>query len=216
MITKRKSLSTLLVIAILVVAFSSSLGNVSAHTPRYIDLKYYDEENVLSVYVTHGVSDSTYHYVDRITIEVLALPASMVEEFTTDEKWLLKSPDQELEESKFGKYWIQEADVYDDPRVHLEDATLVLEANYTEQVNHQINHYNYTDMDYPEWTLFIVTAYCNSGGSYTNALIVGHPWYDIEHSMLEAVVPTLICSVIVLTPLALWRISNKKKEGAKH
>ncbi len=215
MITKKNILCTL-VVSLIFVGIFANVGNASAHSPRYVDLKYYDDDNVLSVFVTHGVSDSTYHYVDRITIEALALPASMVEEFTTDEKWLLVSPDQELENEKFGLYWIQEADVYDDPRVDLNNATLVRDVSYTEQVNHQINHYNFTDMDHPEWTLLIVTAYCNSGGSYTNALIVGHPWYDIEHSMLEAVLPTLICSVIVLTPLALWRIFNKKREEVKH
>jgi hypothetical protein len=34
--------------------------------------------------------------------------------------------------------------------------------------------------------------------------------------MIEAVVPAVICSLIVLTPLALWRIFGKKPEEVKH
>ncbi|TFH30727.1 MAG: hypothetical protein E4G98_01495 [Promethearchaeota archaeon] len=74
-------------------------------------------------------------------------------------------------------------------------------------------------MDYPEWTLLIVTAYCHLGGSFTSAVLVGHPWYDIEHSMLEAVVPTIACAIVVMMPLALWRIfgkKQKKQEEVKH
>ena len=211
MTKKLKTVWALLISFIILAGISSSSINASAHDPRFIDIKYYEDDQVLSVYVTHGVSDSEYHYTERITIEFYELPESLIKNFTTNPDYLLVSDKPELEEKKFGKYAIQEADVFDAVDLNTLNSTLMIDEHYTSQKEDLINHYNYT-LECPEWTLIVVTAYCSLGGSYTHSLISGHPWYDIEHSMIEAVVPTLVCSVIVMTPLALWRIFGKKKE----
>jgi len=187
--------------------------NASAHDPRYIDLKYYEEDQILSVYIDHGVSNSSYHYINRVTIEFYELPQSLVDSFISD-------PDRRIESEgdihRFGEYKIQEADVFDHVDLKSMNGTLMMDVSYTSQPEDLIIHYNYS-IECPEWTLILVTAYCNLGGSFTQTLISGHPWYDPEHSMIEAVVPTLVCSVVVMTPLALWRIFGKKKEeDVKH
>ena len=211
MTKKLKAVWALLISFIILAGIGSSSINASAHDPRFIDIKYYEDDQVLSVYVTHGVSDSEYHYTERITIEFYELPESLIENFTTNPDYLLVSDDQELEEEKFGKYAIQEADVFDVVDLNTLNKTLMWDENFTSQQEDLINHYNFT-LECPEWTLIVVTAYCSLEGSYTHSLISGHPWYDIEHSMIEAVVPTLVCTVIVMAPLALWRIFGKKKE----
>ena len=210
--TNNKNLKWGLLISLtIIVSFTVGSINASAHDPRFIDIKYYEDEQVLSVYVTHGVSDSEYHYTERITIEFYELPESLIEVFTTNPDYLLVSDKQELEEKKFGKYAIQEADVFDVVDLNTLNKTLMWDENFTSQQEDLINHYNFT-LECPERTLIVVTAYCSLEGSYTHSLISGHPWYDIEHSMIEAVVPTLVCTVI----LALWRIFGKKKEEVKH
>ena len=210
--TNNKNLKWALLISLaLIVSFAFGSINASAHDPRFIDIKYYEDDQVLSVYVTHGVSDSEYHYTERITIEFYELPESLIENFTTNPDYLLVSNDQEEEEAKFGKYAIQEADVFDVIDLSELNSTLMIDEHYTSQEEDLINHYNFT-LECPEWILIVVTAYCSLEGSYTHSLISGHPWYDIEHSMIEAVVPTLVCTVVVMTPLALWRIFGKKKE----
>ena len=215
--TNNKNLKWALLISLaLIVSFAFGSINASAHDPRFIDIKYYEDDQVLSVYVTHGVSDSDYHYTERITIEFYELPEEMIENFTTNPDYLLVSNDQEEEEAKFGKYAIQEADVFDVIDLSELNSTLMIDEHYTSQEEDLINHYNFT-LECPEWILIVVTAYCSLEGSYTHSLISGHPWYDIEHSMIEAVVPTLVCTVVVMTPLALWRIfGKKKKEEVKH
>jgi len=215
--TNNKNLKWVLLISLaFIVSFAFGTINASAHDPRFIDIKYYEDDQVLSVYVTHGVSDSEHHYTERITIEFYELPESLIENFTTNPDYLLVSDDQEKEEEKFGKYAIQEADVFDVIDLNTLNSTLMINETYTSQKEDLINHYNYT-LECPEWTLIVVTAYCSLEGSYTYSLISGHPWYDIEHSMIEAVVPTLVCTIIVMTPLALWRIfGKKKKEEVKH
>ncbi len=203
----------LLIFMIISISFTYGTMNASAHDPRYIDLKYYEEDQILSVYIDHGVSNSSYHYINRVTIEFYELPQSLVDSFISD-------PDRRIESEgdihRFGEYKIQEADVFDHVDLKSMNGTLMMDVSYTSQPEDLIIHYNYS-IECPEWTLILVTAYCNLGGSFTQTLISGHPWYDPEHSMIEAVVPTLVCSVVVMTPLALWRIFGKKKEeDVKH
>ena len=212
---KNKKLRWALLISLSIIAsFTVGSINASAHDPRYIDLKYYDQDNILSVYITHGVSDSEYHYIDRVTIELYELPESLIEEFTTNPDYILVSKDPEDAKEKWGEYAIEEADVFEVIDIYSNN-TLHTDESYDHQEEDQINHYNYT-LDCPEWTLIVFTAYCSIGGNYTHSVIAGHPWFDIEHSMLEAVVPTLICSAVVLTPLALWRVFGKKPEEVTH
>ena len=203
----------LLIFMIISISFTYGTMNASAHDPRYIDLKYYEEDQILSVYIDHGVSNSSYHYINRVTIEFYELPQSLVDSFISD-------PDRRIESEgdihRFGEYKIREADVFDHVNLKSMNGTLMMDVSYTSQPEDLIIHYNYS-IECPEWTLILVTAYCNLGGSFTQTLISGHPWYDPEHSMIEAVVPTLVCSVVVMTPLALWRIFGKKKEeDVKH
>ena len=218
--TNNKNLKwSLLISLIFLVGFATGSINASAHDPRFIDMKYYAEDQILSVYTVHGVSDSEYHYIERVVIEFLELPESLIEKFTTDPAYLLEadsSDDQEAEVEIFGKYWIREADVFDVIDVSTLNRTLILDEHYTNQTNDLVSHYNYT-IDAAEWTLIVVTAYCSLGGSYTHSLISGHPWYDNEHHIIDMVVPTIVCSIIVMTPLALWKIfGKKKKEEVKH
>ncbi|MHA1522518.1 MAG: hypothetical protein ACTSRK_20305 [Promethearchaeota archaeon] len=218
--TNNKNVKWALFISLIfLVSFTTGSINVSAHDPRFIDMKYYAEDQILSVYIVHGVSDSEYHYIENVIVEFVELPESLIENFTTDPKYLLQasSPDdQEAEESIFGKYWIRAADVYDAVDVSTLNRTLMLDEHYTNQTNDLVSHYNYT-IEAPEWTLIVVTAVCSLGGSYKYSLISGHPWFDEEHHILDMIVPTIICSIIAMTPLAIWRIfGKKKKEEVKH
>jgi hypothetical protein len=211
MINNKKIRWVLFISLTIIASFTFGSIYASAHDPRYLDLKYYEDENTLSVYVTHGVSDRTYHYINRVTVEIYELPASLIEDFETDPKWILVSADQRLENEKFGPYWIEKGDVFDEVDLSVLNRTLEIDEQYDEQLEDQINHYNYT-MDYPEWTLMVVTAFCNIGGSFNNSFMVGHPWYDVEHHISEAIVPTIVCAIVIMSPLALWRIFGKKPE----
>ncbi|MHA1702079.1 MAG: hypothetical protein ACTSWK_07425 [Promethearchaeota archaeon] len=218
--TNNKNVKWALFISLIfLVGFTTGSINASAHDPRFIDMKYYPQDQILSVYIIHGVSDSEYHYIEKVTIEFIELPESLIENFTTDPDYLLEadsSADQEAEEGLFGKYWIREADVFDAVDVSTLNRTLMIEEHYTNQTNDLVSHFNYT-IEAPEWTLIVVTAVCSLGGSYTYSLISGHPWYDNEHHIIDMVVPTIVCSIIVMIPLALWRIfGKKKKEEVKH
>ncbi len=218
--TKNKNLKWALLISLTIItSFTVGSINASAHDPRFIDLKYYAEDQILSVYITHGVSDSEYHYTERVTVEFYELPEWLIENFTTNPDYLLiarDENDQEGEEYRFGIYKIEEADVFDAVNVSTLNSTLMLDNHYTSQEEDLINHFNYT-IECPEWTLIVVTAFCSLGGSYTHSLISGHPWYDIEHHISEAILPTVVLSIIVMTPLAIIRIFGKKeKEEVKH
>ena len=215
--TKKTIFCTMLISLTIIFGFISGIVNVSAHSPTYIDLKYYDQDEVLSVYITHGVSDFDYHYVDTVVIEFFELPESLIEHFTSDEHILVArdKADQEAEVKKFGMYAIEQADVFDEHPLYTLNGSVQFVYNYTSQETHQVFHHNYT-LVAPEWTLIVVTALCNLEGLYTQTLISGHPWYDIEHAITEAIPPTIILSIIVMTPLALWRIFGKKKEEVTH
>ena len=84
--TNIKNLKWVLLISLTIItSFTVGSINASAHDPRYIDIKYYPntdtpELSELSVYITHGVSDSDYHYTERILIEFYELPESIKQE----------------------------------------------------------------------------------------------------------------------------------------
>jgi hypothetical protein len=227
---KKTITCTMLISLTIIVGLSSGIMTVSAHSPRYIDLNYYAEEEVLSAYFTHGVSDSDSHYVFRVIVEFYELDEALLEAITSDDPenpYILKArdeADQEAENEKFGYYAIQQTDVFTEghtiklAKAHWlasHNSTIAATYNYTSQEEHQIFHHNYT-LDIPEWTLIAVTALCSNGGFYTKTLISGHPWYDIEHHITEAIVPTIICSIIVMTPLAIFRIFGEKKKEVTH
>ncbi|RLI64527.1 MAG: hypothetical protein DRO88_07045 [Promethearchaeia archaeon] len=209
----KKKIWVSLMFFIMIISFTTGVKNISAHDPRYIDLKYYEDDQVLSVYIVHGISNSSRHYINKVKIEFCQLPDSLIEEFTSD-------PSREIvgegEIERFGTIKIKEEDVFDVIDLNEMNKTLKLEVNYTSQAEDLIIHYNYT-IECPEWTLVVVTAYCNMNGSFTQTLISGHPWYDPEHHIIEAVVPTLVCSVIVMIPLVIRRtIARKRQKGVKH
>ena len=225
--TNNKNLKWALLISLTIIT-SFTVGSIfaSAHDPRYIDIKYYPnadtpELSELSIYITHGVSDSDYHFTERVLVEFYELPEWLIEEWTTNPDYELiarDENDQAGEENRFGIYKIEEADLYgrDDIDVTALNHTLVINDLHTNQDEDLINHYVY-EMDIPEWTLIVVTALCSLGGSYTYSLISGHPWYDIEHHITEAIPPTIMLSIIVLTPLVILRIFGKKEKGeVKH
>ena len=157
-------------------SFTFGSINASAHDPRFIDMKYYEEDQILSVYIVHGVSDSEYHYVGRVIIEFLELPESLIEEFTTNPDYKLVADskgDQEAEEELFGPLAITEADVFDVVDLSTLNSTIMIDEEYTNQTNDLVTHHNYS-IECPEWTFIVVTAYCNLGGVYTHSLISGH------------------------------------------
>ncbi|MHA1737862.1 MAG: hypothetical protein ACTSWD_04695, partial [Candidatus Heimdallarchaeota archaeon] len=218
----------LLISLTIITSFTVGSINASAHDPRYIDIKYYPntdspELSELSVYITHGVSDSDYHYTERILIEFYELPEWLIEEYTSGEYDLVARDenDQAGEEYRFGIYAIQEADFYgrDDLNISTLNKSLLvdeIEDIHTNQDEDLINHYVY-ELEIPEWTLIVITAFCSIGGAYTYSLITGHPWFDIEHHISEAILPTVILSILVCTPLAIVKIfGKKKKEEVKH
>ena len=226
---KKTLLCTMLISLTIITGLSSGIVNGSAHSPRYIDLKYYagegEAEGVLSAYFTHGVSDNTSHYVYRVIVEFYELPEALLEEIQSDDPenpYILRArdeADQEAENAKFGYYAIRKADVFEGHNAKQARAdwlashngTVKFVYNYTNQPEHQVFHHNYT-MYAPEWTLIAVTALCIDGGFFTKTHISGHPWYDIEHHISEAFVPTIVCSIIVMTPLAILRKFGKKEE----
>jgi len=216
MTNNRKTVWTLLICFTIVAGISFSSINASAHAPNFVDMKYYAQDEILSVYITHGVSDYDYHYVDTVIIDFYELPESLIDDFKENNVLEARDPgDQEVEESIFSKIAIQEADVFDVFSLEDNIPTNTTIYNYDSQATHQVFHNNYS-IYIPEWTLIVVTAVCRLEGNYSVALVSGHPWYDPEHSILEAAVPTVIMSIIVMTPLALLRIFGKKPEEVKH
>jgi len=54
----------------LIIGITSTAQNVKAHRPILVDAWYYLEDEYLSVTFTHGVSDTEYHYVEKVEIKV--------------------------------------------------------------------------------------------------------------------------------------------------
>ncbi|MHA1110880.1 MAG: hypothetical protein ACTSRE_07230 [Promethearchaeota archaeon] len=195
----------------LILSFSAFSMMTSAHSPKFIDVKFYLDDQILSVYYTHGVSNTSYHYIETVQFQFFNLSS----QFDTDIDHLIATGELE------NRTYIEEH--------HVQESHLIEEVTfnitYTEQESedheHQIFHHNYTVADYVPtlnvtyWDYIRVTGYCNLGGQFTKNEIAGQIWYDIEHSMIEAVVPTLICSVVVLTPLGIWAIIGKRREKRK-
>ncbi|MCK5342991.1 MAG: hypothetical protein KAR20_06285 [Candidatus Heimdallarchaeota archaeon] len=234
--TRKKAVWVLLTFTFITgITFSNSLF-ANAHAPNYVDIKYYDLDftnddngfinddlalldNHLSIYITHGVSDSDIHYVNEVIVEFFDLPKLFLDEYNgtkfydhEDQEFY---PDGTLKSDR-----IEEEHVHDIEHLLTRSTNPALETIhvfYEGQETHQVFHLNIT-IEIPEWTYVVATAVCITGEEFnrSQSIISGHPWYDIEHSMIEAVVPTLICSVVVLTPLALWRIFGKKPEEVKH
>ena len=175
------------------ITISSDFSKVSAHAPTYVDVKYYEDEHVLSVYYTHGVSDYDYHFIGTVIIEYYELLNSSYKQHNPE-----LTVGEVLEHAQPNK-------------------THEFVYTYHDQGTHQVFHVNYTDLpDAEDFTLINVTAICNLGGSYSNSIVVGNqPYYDPEHSMIEALVPTIICSVVTMTPLAIHRIVRKVKDDKK-
>ena len=69
-----KSLCMLTIGMILVLNLTAQFG--SAHSPKFIDLKFYLDDQVLSIYYVHGVSDTTLHYINNTEIEFYNLSSS--------------------------------------------------------------------------------------------------------------------------------------------
>ena len=219
MTNKKKTVWPLLISLIIIAGIFSSSINASAHAPNYVDIKYFDQDEVLSIYITHGVSDYDYHYVDQVIIDLYELPESLITEFTTNLDYRFNSTnakDQAAEEELFGGFYgVEEADVFDVFSLEDNSPNETYTHNYNSQETHQVFHHNYS-LSIPEWTLIVVTAVCKLEGNFSQSRLSGHPWYDPPHNMIEAVVPAVICSVIVLTPLALFRIFGNKPEEVKH
>jgi len=187
----------------LILSFGCITQMSSAHSPKFIDLKFYLDDQILSIYYVHGVSNTSYHFIQTVEIEFFNISTEF---FDTLDKPIDK---------------IVEADVLEMYLIEL----VVFNATYTEQHDDTadtqdtlIVHDNITVTDYiptlnvTYWTYIRVTAYCNLGGNFTQNALAGQIWYDIEHSMIEAVVPTLVCAVVILTPLVIWVIIGKQKQ----
>ncbi|WP_457558399.1 hypothetical protein [Candidatus Harpocratesius sp.] len=179
----------LIIIAIILIVNVSNLRDGVAHSPKYVDLKYYEQEQILSIYITHGVSDLNYHYVETVKIELY----DVLNDTFKNENQNHSFTEQSI--LTFGSLNKTQEFIY----------------HYTNQSTHQIFHLNIS-LSANEWTLINVTAICNLGGQFSNTMVVGHyPYYDVEHSMIEAVVPTIICSIVTMTPLFILRIVRRNK-----
>jgi hypothetical protein len=67
--SKKKTIAFLSIFLIFSVS-AIFMGNVKAHNPYHLDLKYIPAETKLSVGFVHGVTDREYHYVERVLIQV--------------------------------------------------------------------------------------------------------------------------------------------------
>jgi len=206
---------------VLIVTFSafSMMTPVTAHSPKFVDVKFYLPEQVLSVYITHGVSDTSYHYIETVQIQFFNLST----EFFTYVDGLIDAGEME------NRSFIQEHHVKEEFLTEYIAFNITYTEQESEEHEHQIFHHNYIMSDYfgevgfpfiiEHYTYIRVTAYSGCadpevdlGGQFTKNELAGQIWYDIEHSMIEALVPTLVCAVVVLTPLVIWAIIGKRRE----
>ena len=189
-----------------------------AHSPKFIDLKFYLDDQVLSIYYVHGVSDTTFHYINNTEIEFYNLSEAflpyidgLISNGTIDgrDKIVEAHIKEEFLEDRVA-FNVTYTEQHDDS-IDTQD-TLIVHDNIT--VNDPLDG-GIAGLNITYWTFIRVTAHCNQGGNFTQTALAGQVWYDIEHSMIEAVVPTLVCAVIILTPLVVWAIIGKRREKRK-
>lgn len=215
---KKKTKYILLLSLTFLLGISSAIQMGSAHSPKFIDLKFYLPEQVLSVYYFHGVSNTSYHYIETVEFEFFNLST----DFDTYIDGLIADGDL------INRSYIQEHHVKEEFLIDRVAFNVTYTSQHDDTGDTQdtaIIHHNYTIADYVPtlnvtyWTYIRVTAYsgcdsssCELGGQFTQVALAGQIWYDIEHSMIEALVPTLVCAAVILAPLATWAIIGKRKQ----
>ena len=60
----------LIISLFLIIGITSTVLNAEATNPEHFDLKYYEDDDILSIYIVHGVTDPTKHYVNYIEVQV--------------------------------------------------------------------------------------------------------------------------------------------------
>ncbi|TFG20169.1 MAG: hypothetical protein EU530_04040 [Promethearchaeota archaeon] len=213
---KKRTKYVLLISFVVLLSATSFTQMARGHSPKFIDVKFYLDDQILSVYYTHGVSNTSYHYVETVVFEFYNISSDFTSQYPPDPDYTV----DKITQHDFHYY-------FED---HPEDFTLIAEFNetYTKQEDDsldtqdtQIFHHNYTIADYNAtldveyWTYIRVTAYCKLGGQYTNDIIAGHWWWDEPHSFMEALLPTALCTFFVLLPIIVWSVIGKIKEKRK-
>ena len=60
----------LIISLFLIIGITSTVLNAEATNPEHFDLKYYEDDHILSIYIVHGVTDPSKHYVNYTEIRV--------------------------------------------------------------------------------------------------------------------------------------------------
>ena len=163
----KKSIFYILLILMIFVINSNNL-QVRAHSPITMDMEYNLDTQSLSVKITHGVTDPSYHYINLIEI------------------------------------WVNSSNPFNPPEA----------PNYsypqTEQPTDNINHYIFY---FPAGNKanITVTAYCSLGGSLTEHFYVGQPYYNPHGTFSQAIIPTIVSTIIVFGLLLILPLFGQKK-----
>ena len=213
----------------LILGVTMSVLNVRAHPPINIDLEYYVADEILSVRLTHGVSDPDYHYIYQIDV------------------WVNHT-----------QVWVDHHNHthYDDQDNYaiaiLPTGPPTYQFNFTEQptdvtpitVSHTLPIYRLpipglqktgeplenapidknTGLPVPYLdvgrTNISVSVKCSLGGVLTEHYYVGLPYYNPHLTFAEAAMPATISTIIVIALLfILPKLGQKnapKSEISKH
>ena len=76
----------LIISLFLIIGITSTVLNAEATNPEHFDLKYYEDDDILSIYIVHGVTDPSKHYVNYIEIRVNDITV-VTDTFTSQETY---------------------------------------------------------------------------------------------------------------------------------
>jgi len=211
----------------LILGVTMSVLNVRAHAPINIDLEYYVADEILSVRLTHGVSDPDYHYIYQIDV------------------WVNHT--QVWEDHEHHQYYDDQDNV---AIAILPTGPPTYQFNFTEQptdvtpitISHTLPIYRLpipglqktgelienppindnTGLLVPFLdegrTNITVDVKCSLGGVLTEHYYVGLPFYNPHLTFAEAAMPATISTIIVLIllftlPLAGQKNAPKLQDG---
>ncbi len=210
----------------LILGVTMSVLNVRAHPPINIDLEYYVADEILSVRLTHGVSDPDYHYIYQIDVWI-----------NQTQVW-----QRHIEHT----YHFDDQDNY---AIAIRPTGLpTYQFNFTEQptdvtpitISHTLPIYRLPVLGLQKtgevvWvedptsgvqvpflgegrTNITVDVKCSLGGNLTEHYYVGLPYYNPHLTFAEAAMPATISTIIVVIllftlPLAGQKNLPKLKDG---